>query len=52
MQDETGHKTGRRFDPMFVLGAFFAASAKHFRDVLRVGYFAERTDPCRRTLAL
>ena len=29
---------------MFVLGAFFPAPAKHFRNVLRVGYLAERAD--------
>ena len=29
---------------MFILGAFFAASAKHLCDVLSVGYFAECAD--------
>jgi hypothetical protein len=44
MQNQAGDKAGCRFDPVFVMGAFFAASAQHLRDVLRVGDLAQRSD--------
>jgi len=44
MQDEAGYEAGCRLDPMLVLSAFFTGSAKHFCNVLSVGYFAERAD--------
>src|ERR1035438_6473596 len=44
MQNQASDKTGCRLDPVLVMGAFFAASAQHLRDVLRVGYLAQRPD--------
>ena len=44
MKDKSRYKAGRRFDPMFILSAFFAASAKHLCNVLSVGHFAECAD--------